>query len=238
MPKPKKQNLPKHIAIICDGNRRWARAKGLPVFEGHRQATNKVFDKLVDHAAKRGIKYLTFWIFSTENWSRDKKEVEGLMNLFRWFFDNRINEFKKKNVRFNMIGNLEDFPPDIRKRIRDGMEKTKDCNKITVTLAMSYGGRDELARAMRKIAKKVEAGEVEIKQINPQLISDNLDTVGIPDPELIIRTSHEQRLSGFLLWQSEYSEFYFPKFNFPDFTAEKFDEALEEFADRGRRFGK
>jgi undecaprenyl diphosphate synthase len=238
MPKPTKQTLPKHIAIVCDGNRRWAREKGLPVFEGHRRAVDKIFDELIDHAAKRGIEYLTFWIFSTENWSRDKKEVEGLMNLFRWFFDKRIKKFEKENIKLNMIGNLDDFSPDIKKRIVDGMEKTKDCNKITVTLAMSYGGRDEIARAMKKIASQIKAGKIEIDDIDPKLISDNLDTAGIPDPELIIRTSHEQRLSGFMLWQSEYSEFYFPKFNFPDFTKEEFDKALEEFANRGRRFGK
>jgi undecaprenyl diphosphate synthase len=226
------KNIPKHVAIICDGNRRWAREHGLPVFEGHRRAVDKVFDELIDAAVEKGVKYLTFWIFSTENWQRDKKEVEGLMNLFRWFFDKRINEFKKKNVRFNMIGNLDHFEKDIQKRITDGMEKTKDCSKITVTLAMSYGGRDELTRAVNKI---IDQG---IKKVTPEIISKNLDTDNIPDPEFIIRTSGENRMSGFLLWQSDYAEFYFPEYHFPEFDKKKFDEALAVFASRKRRFGK
>ena len=231
------QNIPKHVAIICDGNRRWAKSKGLPAFEGHRRAVDKVFDELIEAAVDKGVKYLTFWIFSTENWQRDKEEVKGLMKLFRWFFDNRINEFKKKNVRFNMIGNLDHFEDDIQKRIKDGMEKTKECNKITVTLAMSYGGRDELTRAMQKINDKIEMGDIKGK-ITSELISNNLDTANIPDPEFIIRTSGEHRMSGFLMWQSEYSEFYFPQYHFPEFDKEKFDEAIDVFSSRKRRFGK
>jgi len=159
------------------------------------------------------------------------------MKLFRWFFDNRIKEFKKKNIRFNMIGNLDHFDEDIQKRIKDGMEKTKDCSKITVTLAMSYGGRDELTRAVQKISDKIKEGEVKGK-ITPELISKNLDTADLPDPEFIIRTSGEYRMSGFLMWQSEYSEFYFPEFSFPEFDKEKFNESMEEFSSRKRRFGK
>jgi len=187
------KNIPKHVAIICDGNRRWAREHRLPVFEGHRRAVDKVFDELIDAAVEKGVEYLTFWIFSTENWQRDKKEVEGLMNLFRWFFDSRINDYKKRDIKFNMIGNLDHFDKDIQKRIIDGMEKTKDCSKITVTLAMSYGGRDELTRAVNKI---IDQG---IKEVTPEIISKNLDTDNIPDPEFIIRTSGENRMSGFLL---------------------------------------
>ena len=231
------QNTPKHVAIVCDGNRRWAKSKGLPAFEGHRRAVDKVFDELIDAAVEKGVKYLTFWIFSTENWDRDKDEVAGLMNLFRLFFDKRISQFKKKNVKFNMIGNLSHFDKDIQKRILDGMEKTKDCSKITVTLAMSYGGRDELTRAVQKISEEVKSG-LSSKKITPELISQNLDTASLPDPEFIIRTSGEHRLSGFLLWQSEYSELYFPEFDFPDFDKENFNKAMEEFASRKRRFGK
>ncbi|MDH5533532.1 MAG: polyprenyl diphosphate synthase [Candidatus Pacebacteria bacterium] len=231
------QNIPKHVAIICDGNRRWARSQGLPVFEGHRRAVDKVFDELIDAAVGKGVKYLTFWIFSTENWDRDKDEVAGLMKLFRWFFDKRINEFKKKNVKFNMIGNLDHFEDDIQKRIKDGMEKTKDCSKITVTLAMSYGGRDEITRAMQKISDQIVSGDIKGK-ITPELITKNLDTADLPDPEFIIRTSGEHRMSGFLMWQSEYSEFYFPEFSFPEFDKEKFNQAMEEFSSRKRRFGK
>lgn len=228
-------NIPKHVAIVCDGNRRWAREKGLPVFEGHRRAVDKVFDELIDAASDQGVEYLTFWIFSTENWQRDKKEVEGLMNLFRMFFDSRIKEFKKKNIRFNIIGNIEDFAQDIQKRIKDGMEKTKECDRITVTLAMSYGGRDEVTRAVKKIVKKSKNIKVEV---TPELISNNLDTADMPDPEFIIRTSGENRLSGFLLWQSEYAEFFFPEYHFPEFDTQKFNEAIEEYQSRKRRFGK
>ncbi|NCN03736.1 MAG: di-trans,poly-cis-decaprenylcistransferase [Candidatus Pacebacteria bacterium] len=226
------KNIPKHVAIICDGNRRWAREHRLPVFEGHRRAVDKVFDELIDAAVEKGVEYLTFWIFSTENWQRDKKEVEGLMNLFRWFFDSRINDYKKRDIKFNMIGNLDHFDKDIQKRIIDGMEKTKDCSKITVTLAMSYGGRDELTRAVNKI---IDQG---IKEVTPEIISKNLDTDNIPDPEFIIRTSGENRMSGFLLWQSYYAEFYFPEYHFPEFDKKKFNEALDVFFSRKRRFGK
>ncbi len=232
------QTVPRHLAIICDGNRRWAKDRNLPAFEGHRRAVDKVFDELIEASSKKGIRYLTFWIFSTENWQRDKVEVEGLMNLFRMFFDTRINEFKKKNVRFKMIGNLEHFSADIQKRIVEGMEKTKDCDKITVTLAMSYGGRDELVRAVKKMATEVQSGELDVSQIDSEKISMSLDTFDLPDPEFIVRTSGEQRLSGFLLWQSEYAEFYFPKWHFPEFDSEKLDECLAEFASRKRRFGK
>lgn len=232
------QVVPQHLAIVCDGNRHWAKEHGLPAFEGHKRAVDKVFDELIEAAAQRGIKYLTFWIFSTENWQRDKIEVEGLMNLFRMFFDTRINEFKKKNVRFNMIGNLDHFSSDIQKRIVDGMEKTKDCDKITVTLAMSYGGRDELVRAVKKIATEVVDGDLQVDQIDVSKITAHLDTYNLPDPEFIVRTSGEQRLSGFLLWQCEYSEFYFPTWHFPEFDSEKLDECLEEFYSRKRRFGK
>lgn len=232
-----KQNIPSHIAIICDGNRRWAREKGLPIFEGHRRAVDKVFDELIESAVDYGVKYLTFWIFSTENWQRDKKEVTNLMNLFRWFFDNRIKEFKKKNIKFNMIGNLDHFEKDIQKRIKDGMEKTKDCSKITVTLAMSYGGKDELTRAVQKITDEREESSKKVK-ITPELISQHLDTANLPDPEFLIRPGGESRLSGFLLWQTEYTELFFPKYYFPDFDREKFDQAMKEFSSRKRRFGK
>ncbi len=225
--------IPSHIAIICDGNRRWARSHKLEVFKGHEHAVNKVFEPLIDHAAKLGIRYITFWIFSTENWQRDKKEVEGLMNLFRSFFDKQIEELHKKDVRVNMIGNILDFPEDIQKRIKKGIEDTKSNKKITVTLAMSYGGRDEIVRAMEKARRQKPKAK-----ITEDFVSSMLDTAGMPDPELIVRTSGEQRLSGFMLWQSEYSEFYFPEWHFPEFTPKRLDECVEELNRRKRRFGK
>jgi undecaprenyl diphosphate synthase len=233
-----KNNIPQHVAIVCDGNRRWARSKGLPVFAGHKKAVDETFEVLIDQAIKRGVKYLTFWIFSTENWDRDKKEIEFLMNAFRRFFDEQIDKLNEKQVRFKMIGRREDFAEDIQERIEKGEEKTKDNQVITVTLAMSYGGRDELLRGIKKMAQEVRDDELAVDDIDRYIIAAHLDTAGMPDPDFIIRTSGEQRLSGFLLWQMEYAEFYFPEFSFPDFTAEKFDEALEEFSSRKRRFGK
>jgi undecaprenyl diphosphate synthase len=208
------------------------------VLLGHEQAVNKVFEPLIDQAILRGVKYLTFWIFSTENWQRDKREVEGLMNLFRSFFDRQLEELHQKGVRFKMIGNLSHFPPDIQQKITENTAKTKDNKAITVTLAMSYGGRDEITRAVQKISEQVAAGELQPSEVSEELISNHLDTVDIPDPEIIVRTSGEQRLSGFLAWQMNYAEFYFPEFAFPEFTPERLDEVIAEFEKRGRRFGK
>jgi len=148
--------VPQHLAIICDGNRTWARKRGLKVFMGHKQATTVIFEDLINHSIKRGIKYLTFWIFSTENWKRDKVEVDFLMNLFRQVFDERIDSWSDRGVRVKMIGDIKGFAQDIQDRIIEAEKKTKDNKKITVTLAMNYGGRDELTRAIQKIAKEVK----------------------------------------------------------------------------------
>ncbi len=233
----KKISVPTSVAIICDGNRRWARQRGLEVFMGHKKATNEVFEQLIDRSISRGIKYLTFWIFSTENWKRDKKEVDYLMNLFREFFDQRIKDLDDKGVRVKVIGYKPAFAKDIQERIARGEERTKDNTVLTLTLAMNYGGRDELVRATQKIAKKVANGTLSPEAITPDVISEHLDTAYMPDPDLIIRTSGELRLSGFMPWQSNYAEFVFPKFMFPEFTPEKLDEILEMFRQRDRRFG-
>jgi len=235
-----------HLAIICDGNRRWARAQGLPAFEGHKYAVKKVFEPLIEHAIKLKIKYLTFWIFSTENWQRDKQEVEVLLQLFRYTFDHQIDKFHQKDVRVKVIGNKAMFPKDIQERIKKGEAKTKNNKTLTVQLAMSYGGTDELLRAMRKLIAKIPINKLQIPsksqfletQISKDLFESYLDTAGIPDPDLIVRTSGEQRLSGFMPWQSTYSELYFPKWNFPEFTPARLDECLAEYERRQRRFGK
>ncbi len=235
-----------HLAIICDGNRRWAKSRGWEVFKGHEQAVNQVFEPLIMHAQSRGISFITFWIFSTENWKREKREVDFLMNLFRSFFDRQVEELHKKNVRVNMIGDISAFAPDIQEKIRSTMEQTKNNTGIVVTLAMNYGGRDELTRAVKRIAAKVEAGELSVAEITRAAVAGELDTAGahlpnaaiLPDPEVIVRTGGEQRMSGFLSWQHEYAEFMFPDFPFPDFTSERLDEILEEFVNRQRRFGK
>ncbi len=237
MKKTKKDNYPQHIAIICDGNRRWARGKGLPVFKGHDFAVKETFEKLVDAAVDLNIPYITFWIFSTENWDRDKEEIEWLMNLFRYMFDHKIKKLGEKDIRVRVIGNRSGLAPDIQERIAKGEEETKNNKTLTVTLAMNYGGHDELVRAMTKIAQKVSAGEVGADEINQQVIEQHLDTAGLPRPDMIIRTSGEFRLSGFMSWQSEYAEYFFPEFSFPDFTPERLGELVEEFQHRNRRFG-
>jgi len=223
-------NIPQHIAIIMDGNRRWARERGLPVIEGHRRVTDEILEPLIEHAAKRGVKFMTFWAWSTENWERDKKEVEGMMRLFRHVIKDRWQRLHEKGVRVRAIGDLSKFPVDIKRALDDVVEQTKNNTTITAVFALNYGGRDEIVRAIRKLLSNSE--------LNEETLASLLDTSGIPDPELIIRTGGEQRLSGFLLWQSEYSELYFPTWYMPDFTPEKLDEAIEEFQSRKRRFGK
>lgn len=229
--------IPTSVAIICDGNRRWARQHGFEVFVGHRKATNEVFEALIDRSIELGISYLTFWIFSTENWTRDKKEVDYLMNLFREFFDKRIGELGEKDVRIKVIGDRTAFAEDIQDRMARGERETKDNKTLTLTLAMNYGGRDEITRAVKSLATKVENGELSAEDISSEVISQELDTAYMPDPDVIIRTSGEQRMSGFMPWQSNYSEFIFPEFTFPEFTPEKLDEMIEIFTKRDRRFG-
>lgn len=231
-------SVPTHIAVICDGNRRWARSQGLKVFAGHKKAVNENFEELIDHSIKIGLKYLTFWIFSTENWDRDKTEVDFLMNLFRNIFDNQIDGWKKKGVRFNMIGDVTGFAQDIQDRIKEGQEKTKNETKLTVTLAMNYGGRDEITRATKKIAQKVLEGEIKPEDITLATVAQHLDTADMPDPDCIVRTSGEQRMSGFMSWQQQYSEFIFVPYTFPEMHSAQLDEIITEFNTRSRRFGK
>lgn len=225
-------NIPQHIAVIMDGNRRWAREHGLPILEGHRRVADKILEPLIEHAAKRGVKYITFWAFSTENWERSRQEVRGIMTIFRHVIKKRWARLHEKGVRIRVIGDLSKFPVDIKKALEDVVEQTKNNTKITAVFALNYGGRDEIIRAIKKVIRDKR------KVISEKEFSNYLDTSGIPDPELIIRTGGEQRLSGFLLWQSEYSELYFPAWYMPDFTPERLDEAIEEFQKRKRRFGK
>lgn len=224
-------NIPQHVAIIMDGNRRWAKSKGLSLFEGHKKGEEKI-EPLVDYAIELGIPYLTFWAFSTENWRREKREVEFLLRLYRENLAKKVDSFHRKNVRVNIVGNLSMFPKDIQEKTKDWMRKTKNNTKITVNIALSYGGRDEIIRAINKVInnKRSHVTEKEFSQF--------LDTEGQPDPDLIIRTGGEKRLSGFLLWQSEYTELYFTDIYWPDFTPEEFKKAIYEYQHRQRRFGK
>lgn len=235
--------IPIHIAIIMDGNRRWAKLHGKPAIFGHQYVADILLEKLVLHAADRGISYITFWAWSTENWQRSKQEVTGIMKIFKYVLSKSIDRLHKKGVRIVTIGDIDAFPKDIIRAIKDGIEKTKNNKRITVVLALNYGGRDELLRAINKVRVK---GNLSAKlwtrgergKLTAEIFSNHLDTCGIPDPDLIIRTGGEKRLSGFLLWQSEYAELYFTDTLMPDFTPEKLDEALKDFSDRERRFGK
>lgn len=236
--------VPRHVALIMDGNRRWARINKLPLFAGHKKGEERI-EPIVDTAIEMEISHLTFWAFSTENWHRKRTEIAFLMNLYRHNLDKKIDNFHKKNVKINVIGNLSLFPKDIQEKTTKWMEKTKDNNKITVNIALSYGGRDEMIRGVIKLSNqlinqsankqilKEEFNNITIKQYN-----NYLDTAGQPDPDLIIRTGGEQRLSGFLLWQSEYSELYFTEKYWPEFTPTEFKKAITEYENRQRRFGK
>lgn len=230
-------DVPKHIAVIMDGNRRWAREHNLPILEGHRKVANEVLDPLIEHAAKRGVKYMTFWAFSTENWRRSQQEVRGILAIFRHVIKKRWARLHEKGVRVRAIGDLSKFPLDIQKALEDVVEQTKNNTTITAVFALNYGGRDEIIRAIHRLRENFKFQISNVK-LSEEKFSSLLDTSGIPDPELIIRTGGEQRLSGFLLWQSEYSELYFPKWYMPEFTPEKLDEAIEEFQKRKRRFGR
>ena len=226
-----------HIAIIMDGNRRWATEHGLPELEGHRRAAGPVLEKLIEHAAKRGIKYLTLWAFSTENWKRDMSEVKGLMNIFRWGLKTYGMKMHKKGIRIQVIGDLSIFEKDLREGIEKFVTLTKNNKTITVIFALNYGGRDEIVRAVNKILNNKKTVHYPLSTIHSEF-STYLDTTGIPDPELIIRTGGEVRTSGFLPWQSQYSEWIFPTWYMPDFTPERLDEMLEEFQKRKSRVGK
>jgi undecaprenyl diphosphate synthase len=230
------KSIPKHVAIIMDGNRRWAKEHRLPVFIGHKRGEERI-EPIIDYAIKLGIPYLTFWAFSTENWQRDREEVEFLMNLYRRNLHKKVDRFHSKNVRLNIIGNIAMFPKDIEVKTRGWMEKTKENTGITVNVALSYGGRDEIIRAINQLLGKSKIQNPKSK-ITVLDFENFLDTAGQPDPDLLIRTGGESRLSGFLLWQLEYAELYFTDLYWPDFTPEKFQLALDEFARRKRRFGK
>ncbi|MBP9702218.1 di-trans,poly-cis-decaprenylcistransferase [Candidatus Woesebacteria bacterium] len=217
------KTIPTHIAVIMDGNRRWAKAKGLPAIAGHAYAVEKTVEALIERAGETGVKHLTLWAFSTENWGRAEDEVTGLMNLFRKAIETKAGRFIAKGARLRLIGDMSRFSEDIQVGMKRVIAESEKNEKITVTFALNYGGRDEIKRAVQK-------GGVDFE--------NQLDTVGMPDPDLIIRTGGDYRLSGFLMWQAAYSELYFTETLFPDFTPEKFDEAVEEYQSRQRRFGK
>jgi undecaprenyl diphosphate synthase len=227
---------PAHVAIIMDGNGRWAKARGLPRLAGHRAGV-EALRKTVRAAPGLGISYLTVYAFSSENWSRPKSEVSDLMGLLKLFIRRDLAELHQSGVRVRIIGDRAGLQPDIRALLEEAETLTAANAALTLVIAFNYGGRDEIVRAARKLALAAARGDIEVEAITADLFSDSLDTAGIPDPELLIRTSGELRLSNFLLWQAAYSELVFLPCYWPDFSREHLTDALRDFAGRERRFG-
>ena len=228
--------VPQHIAIILDGNGRWAKAKGMPRNYGHAQGSKNV-ERICEEAWRMGIKYLTVYAFSTENWSRPEGEVAALMTLLRNYMKTCLKTAAKNDMKIRVIGDIEPLDKDIKNRIRELEAATVNNGGLNFTIALNYGSRDEMTRAARKMAKDCAEGRLDPDSIDETVFESYLDTHGIPDPDLMIRTSGEQRLSNYLLWQLAYSEFYFTDVPWPDFTKAELVKAVEEFNHRHRRFG-
>lgn len=230
------QNIPKHIAIIMDGNGRWAQKRGLPRVFGHRQGAETV-RRVVEAAANAGVKYLTLFGFSTENWSRPAEEVSELMNLLRHYVRSNVADLQKNNVRLCVIGERERIEPDVLATIEQAEALTAKNDRITLTIAFSYGARQEIVLAMRKLAEDVQNGKLTPSEIDVSMVSGALLTADLPDPDLLIRTSGEQRISNFMLWQIAYSELVFVDTFWPDFGKDDLDAAIRTYQSRDRRFG-
>ena len=228
--------LPKHIAIIMDGNRRWAKEKGLDYRLGHKEGA-ETLRKIAKYSNKLGVKYLTVYAFSTENWKRTKEEVGALMILLQKYLEEFLSSDDFENIKVNMLGNIADLDTGLQKSINKIIEKTKNNTGLVLNIAFNYGGRDEIVRAVRKIAEDVKENKINVEDINEQTISNSLYTAGQLEPDLLIRTSGEQRLSNFLLWQLAYTEFYFVQKYWPDFSEQDLDEAISVFEKRNRKFG-
>ena len=231
-----KNSMPKHIAIIMDGNRRWARKQGKNASYGHKEGA-KTLEKIVRYANKIGLKYITVYAFSTENWKRAEEEVSALMMLLQNYLDDYSKRADTENIRVKILGDITALSSGMQKSILRCMERTKDNTGVTFNIALNYGGRDEIVKAVKKIAEDVKEGKIDVNTINEEMISNNLYTAGMPDPDLLIRTSGELRLSNFLPWQVVYSEFLFVDKNWPDFTEEDLDNAIIEYQKRTRKFG-
>lgn len=228
--------IPQHIAIILDGNGRWAKKKGMPRNYGHAQGSKNV-ERICEDAYKLGVKYLTVYAFSTENWKRPQEEVDALMTLLRNYMKTCLKTAKKNRMRVRVLGDKTALDEDIRNRIAELEEATKENDGLNFQIALNYGSRDEMVRAIRRLCANCKDETVSIDEINESLFETYLDTHDIPDPDLMIRTSGEQRLSNYLLWQLAYSEFYFTDVLWPDFTKEELVKAIEYFNGRDRRFG-
>lgn len=230
-------NLPKHVAFIMDGNGRWAKSRSLPIIAGHR-AGIKAAEEIVKKASALGIEYVTLFTFSSENWKRDHEWVSEFMGLLRWYLPHSADSLIENNVRIKVIGDRSNFAPDLRDMLDNLEKRTQDHQGITVILALSYGGKDDIRRATQKIAKQVQDGELKVEDITEDTISQNVDTHGIPDPDLLIRTGSEMRISNFLLWQMAYTEYVFVEDCFwPDFGAKQLEVAIDQYSKRQRRYG-
>lgn len=230
------KDLPVHLAIIMDGNGRWARKRGLSRSVGHREGS-KTLKRLVLFCSEIGIKHLTVFAFSTENWKRPKKEVNTLMSLMHEYLKNADRELKGKDVRIRVFGDLRQLPDDIQKQITKVCKSTQNRKGMSFNIALNYGGRSEIVQAVKKIANDVKKGVISVDDIDEQVISDRMYTLGIPEPDLLIRSSGEKRLSNFMLWQLAYTELWFSDVLWPDFTKETILQAFEEYQQRKRRYG-
>lgn len=230
------RNIPQHVAIIMDGNGRWAKKRGLPRTAGHYQGA-KVVEQILEDADHMGIRYLTVYAFSTENWSRPQAEVKTLMNLLRTYMKTSLAKCAKNNVRIRVIGDKTRLDADLQEAIRNLEQDTRNNTGISFQIAINYGGRDELRRVAAQIARQVQDGLLRPEEITEETISDYLDTAGIPDPDLLIRTSGEERISNFLIWQCAYTEYYFTDVTWPDFNKEELERAVEAYRHRERRMG-
>ncbi len=229
--------LPRHVAIIMDGNGRWAQKRKQPRLFGHRAGAQSV-QNIVETCREIGIEYLTLYAFSSENWRRPEQEVSGLMTILKNYLESELARMQKNDIRLMSIGDRQKLPDTVRESLERVIEATSGNSKLTLNLALSYGGRDEIVRAVRAISARCLQGEIVPEQVSDQMISENLDTSCMPDPDLLIRTGGEARLSNFLLWQVSYAEIYFTETMWPDFRREVFLQALLEYQSRERRFGR
>ena len=232
----KQENLPQHIAIIMDGNRRWAKANGLSTKEGHKAGADNL-EKITLICNKLGIKYLTVYAFSTENWKRSEEEVSALMIILKNYIDSFTKRANKDNIVVKILGDTTVLSAGLQKSLKNIIETTKNNTGLTLSIAFNYGGRQELVRATKKIAEQVKNGTLKIEDITEETVSQNLYTAGIPEPDLMIRTSNELRTSNFLPWQLVYTEFYFPDVHWPAFSKDDLLKAIEVYQSRNRRFG-
>ena len=228
--------IPKHVAIIMDGNRRWAKERNLETRLGHKEGA-ETLKKIAKYANKIGIQYLTVYAFSTENWKRTKEEVGALMGLLQMYVNDFLNDKELENIKINILGDVSKLEHGLQKSIQKAIDRTKDYTGMTLNVAFNYGGRDEITKAVQKIANKVQNNEIAIQDIDEQCISDSLYTQGQLEPDLLIRTGGEQRVSNFLLWQLAYTEFLFIDKYWPDFSEEDLEEAIKVFEQRNRKFG-